>query len=337
RDSIAELMDIRPDFANVEQDGVLVQIAPEEVEIGSIITVKVGEKVPIDGIVTEGTSSLDTAALTGESVPREASIGDEIISGCVNLTAVLKIKTTKNFGSSTVSKILDLVENASNKKAVAENFISKFARIYTPCVVFAAMALAFIPPLVFGGNFSEWLNRGLIFLVISCPCALVISVPLSFFGGIGGASKQGILIKGSSYMETLANATTVVFDKTGTLTKGVFEVCEISPVGISEGELLKKAAMAEFYSNHPISLSLKKAFTETIDKSAIGKSEEIAGFGVKTEVNGEEIHVGNKKLMGKLGITCDNANTAGTILYIACNGAYCGHIVIADTIKDNCS
>ena len=341
RRNISDLMDIRPDYANVEQDGVLEKIDPDEVSIGTTIIVQPGEKVPIDGIITEGTSTLNTSALTGESLPREASAGDEVISGCINMTGVLKIRTTKEFGESTVSKILDLVENASSRKSKSEDFISKFARIYTPAVCFAALALAIIPPvvqLIIPGMTPEWgmwIYRALTFLVISCPCALVISIPLSFFAGIGGASKAGVLVKGSNYLESLSKARYVVFDKTGTLTRGVFEVNGIHHNEMEEEKLLEYAALAESASSHPISKSLQRAYGKRIDRSRVSNIREISGNGVIAEVDGIEVAAGNAKLMKTLNITPVNCHQVGTIIHMAVNGSYAGHIVISDVIKPN--
>ena len=333
RKSIASLMDIRPDYANIERDGTLVQVDPEEVAIDEIIVVKPGEKVPLDGVVVEGTTFVDTAALTGESVPREIFFGDEVISGCINQNGLIRVRVTKHFGESTVSKILDLVENSSSKKAKAESFITKFARYYTPAVVFAAIALAIIPPLVFGGDWKDWIHRALIFLVISCPCALVISVPLSFFGGIGGASKCGILVKGGNYMEALAAVDTVVFDKTGTLTKGVFNVSSVHPQGMDEKELLALAAYAENYSDHPISRSLKKAWGADIDAGRISDVEELSGRGVRARVDGKLVSAGNGKLMNEQSIEYDNNDEAGTVVHVALEDKYAGYIVISDEMK----
>ena len=339
RKNISELMDIRPDYANIEVDGNLEQVDPDEVEIGSIIVVKPGEKVPIDGRVVEGTSSLDTAALTGESLPREAAIGDEVLSGCINLTGLLKIETTKEFDESTASRILDMVENASSRKSQSENFISKFAKYYTPAVCYSALALAVLPPLVnllILGNpasFETWIYRALTFLVISCPCALVISIPLSFFAGIGGASSNGILIKGSNYLETLSQVKYVVFDKTGTITKGNFEVTGIHHNDGDDDKLLDYAAHIESFSSHPISLSLKKAYGKDIDQSRVTEIEEIGGHGVTGKVDGVGVAAGNGKLMKKLGIDYKECHDVGTIVHIAINGAYAGHIVISDEIK----
>lgn len=333
RKSIASLMDIRPDYANVERDGKLVQVDPDEVMIGDTIIVKPGERVPLDGKIIKGTSALDTSALTGESMPRDVEPGMEVISGCINQTGILTIQTTKEFGESTVAKILDLVENASDKKGKTENFISRFARYYTPAVVFAAIALAILPPLITGQAFSIWIYRALTFLVISCPCALVISIPLSFFGGIGGSSKIGVLVKGSNYLEALAHAETVVFDKTGTLTKGSFAVSKILPVGMKEPQFLELAAYAEDYSNHPISLSIKKAYGKKIDSSRITDVKEIAGHGVQSIIDGKIVFAGNAKLMEKENISYTPAATVGTVVYLACDGKYAGCIVIEDEIK----
>lgn len=333
RKSIASLMDIRPDYANVERDGKLVQVDPDEVMIGDTIVVKPGERVPLDGKIIKGTSALDTSALTGESMPRDVEPGMEVISGCINQTGILTIQTTKEFGESTVAKILDLVENASDKKGKTENFISRFARYYTPVVVFAAIALAILPPLITGQAFSIWIYRALTFLVISCPCALVISIPLSFFGGIGGSSKIGVLVKGSNYLEALAHAETVVFDKTGTLTKGSFAVSKILPVGMKEPQFLELAAYAEDYSNHPISLSIKKAYGKKIDSSRITDVKEIAGHGVQSIIDGKIVFAGNAKLMEKEHISYTPAATVGTVVYLACDGKYAGCIVIEDEIK----
>ena len=332
RKSISSLMDIRPDFANIEQNGKLVQVDPDKVSIGDTIVIKPGEKIPLDGIILEGSSSIDTAALTGESLPRDVAAGDDVISGCVNQSGVLRVQVTKAFGESTVAKILDLVENSSSKKAKAENFITKFARYYTPCVVIAAVLLAILPPL-FIGNWSEWIHRALIFLVISCPCALVISVPLSFFGGIGGASKHGILIKGGNYMEVLANTELVVFDKTGTLTKGVFNVTAIHPDDYPEASLLELAALAESYSDHPISRSLKEAYGMALDTSRVGEVSELSGRGVRAAVDGKTVCVGNDKLMDEIGVAWHPCHHVGTTVHVAVNGKYVGHIVISDEIK----
>lgn len=340
RKNISALMDIRPDYANVERDGILEQVDPDEVAIGSIIVVQPGEKVPIDGIITEGTSSLNTSALTGESLPREAMPGDEIISGCINMTGVLKIRTTKEFGESTVSKILQLVEESSSRKSKSENFISKFARVYTPAVCGAALLLAVVPPLfhLIAGSpagWAGWIYRALIFLVISCPCALVISIPLSFFAGIGGASKEGILIKGSNYMETLSKTKIVVFDKTGTLTQGVFEVNGVHHNSMEESKLLEYAALAECASSHPISKSLQKAYGKDIDRSRVTDIEEISGHGLTANVDGHQVAAGNTKLMERLGIPYVECHSVGTIIHLAIDSTYAGHIVISDIEKPN--
>ena len=332
RRNISDLMDIRPDYANIEKDGSLVQLDPDEVEIGSVIIVQPGEKVPIDGLVVEGVSSLNTAALTGESIPRDVREGDEIISGCINLTGVLKIRTTKAFGESTVSKILELVENASSRKSKSEEFISRFARYYTPAVVLSAIALALIPP-IFVGNWSMWIYRALTFLVISCPCALVISIPLSFFAGIGGASHEGILVKGSNFLEMLSKTKTVVFDKTGTLTQGVFEVVAVHHAAIDEHEIIELAAHVESYSSHPISKSLQKAYGMEIERSRVSDVEEISGHGVVGKVDGKTVAAGNLKLMKKLGIEAHDCHSVGTIIHVAVDGSYVGHIVISDVVK----
>lgn len=333
RKSIAGLMDIRPDYANVLIDGEIVTGNPEDVEIGDIIVVKAGEKIPLDGKVVEGSSTIDTSALTGESMPREAQTGSEVLSGCINLTGVLNIEVTKEFGESTVSKILDLVENASSKKANAENFITKFAKYYTPVVVIIAALLAVIPPLLFGGVWNDWIYRALSFLVVSCPCALVISIPLGFFGGIGGASKHGVLIKGSNYLEALADTQLVVFDKTGTLTKGKFSVTQINSVGMSDKELLELAAYAEAYSNHPISLSIKAAYDKAIDNSRVSDVEELAGYGVKAVIDGKTVLAGNTKLMEANNIAYTEVAAVGTVVHLAVNGVYGGYVMIADEIK----
>lgn len=339
RRNISDLMDIRPDYANIEQDGKLEQVDPDEVEIGSVIVVQPGEKVPIDGIVMEGSSTLNTSALTGESLPRDAKEGDEIISGCINMTGVLKIRTTKEFGESTVSKILDLVENASSRKSRSEEFITKFARIYTPAVVYSAVALAVLPPLVrmFGmgisADWGTWIYRALTFLVISCPCALVISIPLSFFAGIGGASNAGILVKGSNYLETLSRTKCVVFDKTGTLTQGVFEVNEVHHNEMDREKLLEYAALAESASSHPISRSLQRAYGREIDRSRVTDIREISGNGVTAMVDGIQVAAGNSKLMDKLGVKWIDCHQAGTIIHMAVDGRYAGHIVISDIEK----
>ena len=338
RQNISELMDIRPDYANMEKNGQLEQVDPDEVPVGSIITVQPGERVPIDGIVTEGESTLNTSALTGESLPREVNAGQEVISGCVNMTGLLRIRTTKEFGESTVARILDLVENSSMKKAKAENFITKFARYYTPAVCYGALALAVIPPvfhLLTGSPaaWSSWIFRALTFLVISCPCALVISIPLSFFGGIGGASRMGILVKGSNYLEALAKTKTIVFDKTGTLTRGVFEVSSLHPVGCTEAELLGTAALAECYSGHPISQSLRKAYGKPVDQSRVSEVNEVGGHGLTALVDGRRVAAGNARLMDKLGIACDAPAAPGTVVHIAIDGRYAGYVLISDQLK----
>ena len=339
RRNISDLMDIRPDYANIEKDGKLEKTDPDEVEIGSIIVVQPGEKVPIDGVIVEGSSSLNTSALTGESIPRDTKTGDEIISGCINMTGVLKIRTTKEFGESTVSKILDLVENASSRKSRSEDFISKFARVYTPAVCYAALALAFLPPLVqmlgFGlaPDWDTWIYRALTFLVISCPCALVISIPLSFFAGIGGASNAGVLVKGSNYLETLSRTKIVVFDKTGTLTQGIFEVNGIHHNELEDEKLVEYAALAESASSHPISKSLQKAYGREIDRSRVSDIREISGNGVTARVDGIEVAAGNDKLMKQLGIDYIECHVVGTIIHIAMDGKYAGHIVISDVVK----
>lgn len=341
RKNISELMDIRPDYANVERDGVLQQVDPDEVEIGSIVVVQPGEKVPIDGLVVEGSSSLNTSALTGESIPRDVKPGEEIISGCINLSGVLKVQTTKEFGESTVSKILELVENSSSRKSKSENFISKFARVYTPAVCYSALALALIPPLVSmlllgqPAMWGTWIYRALTFLVISCPCALVISIPLSFFAGIGGASKEGVLIKGSNYMETLSKTKYVVFDKTGTLTEGVFEVTGVHHNEIEEELLLEYAALAECASSHPISKSLQRACGKELDRNRVKEIQEISGHGITALVDGKQIAIGNDKLMKSLGISYEECHQVGSIIHMAIDGTYAGHIVIADVIKED--
>ena len=332
RKSIASLMDIRPDYANVERDGKLLQVDPEEVAVGDTITVKAGEKIPLDGLVLEGSSLVNTSALTGESVPRQVRPGDSVISGCVNQNGLLRVQVTKAFGESTVQKILDLVENASSKKAKAENFITKFARYYTPVVVFCALALAVVPPL-FVGDWTGWVQKALIFLVVSCPCALVISVPLSFFGGIGGASRQGILVKGGNYLEVLADTELVVFDKTGTLTKGVFQVTAIHPEGVSQQDLLELAALAESYSDHPISRSLKEAWGKALDTARVGQVEELSGRGVRAQVDGKEVWAGNGKLMEEIGLAYRPSGQVGTVVHVAAEGRYLGYILIADEVK----
>lgn len=338
RRNISELMDIRPDYANIEKDGTLEQVDPDEVEIGTIIVVQPGEKVPIDGVITEGTSTLNTSALTGESLPRDAKAGDEVISGCINMTGLLKIRTTKEFGESTVSKILELVENSSSRKSKSENFISKFAKYYTPAVCYGALALAFIPPIVLlimgkPAIWGDWIYRALTFLVISCPCALVISIPLSFFAGIGGASNQGILVKGSNYLETLAQTKYVVFDKTGTMTQGVFEVSGIHHNEMPDEKLLEYAALAECSSSHPISKSLQKAYGKPIDRNRVTDIEEISGNGVIAKVDGISVAAGNTKLMNRLGIAYQDCHHVGTVVHMAVDGKYAGHILISDIIK----
>lgn len=339
RKSIASLMDIRPDYANIEKDGKIEKVDPDEVKIGDIIIVKTGEKIPLDGVVVEGTSSLDTMALTGESVPRVVKTEDEVLSGCINKDGLLKIRVTKEFGESTVSKILDLVENASSKKSKSENFITKFAKYYTPTVVIIAVLLAFIPPIILKefSTFSAWLYRALSFLVVSCPCALVISIPLSFFGGIGGASKMGILIKGSNYLEALANTETVVFDKTGTLTEGIFEVQDIYAEGIEKDELLRIVAHAENYSNHPIAKSVKKAYNKEIDENIIKNPQELSGKGIWAKIDEKDILVGNEKLMVEEKIDFKKCDEVGTILYVAIDKKYVGYVLIADKIKQDSS
>lgn len=344
RKSITAMMDIAPDYANIERDGAIVEVDPDEVQVGDVIVVKPGERVPIDGVVVDGTSQLDTAALTGESVPRHVEVGGEVISGCINMTGVLRIRTTKLFGASTVSRILELVENASEKKARTENFITRFARVYTPIVTLAAVAIAVVPPLLGMGAWADWILRGLTFLVVSCPCALVISVPMSFFGGIGGASRLGILVKGSNYLEALAQVDAVVFDKTGTLTSGTFGVVGVHPAdAIGSDQLLAVAAHAEAFSDHPIALSIKKAYLDeapadserVIDQARIEGAAEESGHGVKATVDGHAVLVGNDKLMSAHGISCPDCELTGTILHVAIDGAYAGHIVIADTVKDD--
>ena len=341
RRNISDLMDIRPDYANVEKDGELEQVDPDEIEIGTVIVVQPGEKVPLDGIIVEGEASLNTSALTGESLPRDVKTGDEIISGCINMNGVLKIRTTKEFGESTVSKILELVENASSRKSRSENFISKFAKIYTPAVCYGALALAILPPIVrmaFMGlapEWGDWVYRALTFLVISCPCALVISIPLSFFAGIGGASREGVLVKGSSFLETLSQTKIVVFDKTGTMTKGVFEVNGIHHSPYKDEELLEYAALAESYSTHPISKSLQRAYGKPIDKNRVSDVEEIGGHGLTAKVDGKVVAAGNAKLMKKLGIEYHDCSHVGTIVHVAIDGKYAGHILISDVIKEH--
>ena len=338
RRNISEIMDIRPDYANVERDGVLEKVDPDEVEVGTLIVVQPGEKVPIDGVVEEGTSTLNTAALTGESIPRDVTVGEEIISGCINLSGVLKVRTKKEFGESTVSKILDLVENASSRKSKSENFIARFARVYTPAVCYAALALAVLPPvvsLILGspGAWGKWIYRALTFLVMSCPCALVISIPLSFFAGIGGASREGILVKGSNYLETLSDVTTVVFDKTGTLTRGVFEVTGIHHNSLEEEKVLEYTALAESASSHPISKSLQAAYGKPLDRSRVSDIQEISGEGVTARVDGVSVAAGNRKLMQRLGVEYRDCHCSGTIIHVALDGQYAGHIVISDILK----
>ena len=339
RRNISELMDIRPDYANVEKDGELEQVDPDEVEVGTVIVVQPGEKVPIDGVITEGSSTLNTSALTGESLPREAKAGDEVISGCINMTGLLKIQTTREFGESTVSKILELVENSSSRKSRSENFISKFARYYTPAVCYGALALAILPPIVrilalgLAPEWGDWIYRALTFLVISCPCALVISILLSFFAGIGGASHEGVLVKGSNYLETMAQTKYVVFDKTGTMTQGVFEVSGVHHNTIPEEQLLEYAALAECSSSHPISKSLQKAYGKPIDRNRVTDIEEISGHGVKAKVDGVEVAVGNVKLMKKMNFPYSECHEVGTIVHVAVDGTYAGHILISDQLK----
>ena len=334
RQSISEMMDICPEYANIEVDGVLTQVDPDEVEIGNFIVVKPGERIPLDGVVIEGESLVDTAALTGESGPRKAAAGDEVISGCVNGSGTLKVEVTKEFEDSTVAKILELVENASSKKANVENFITKFAKYYTPVVTIGAVILAVLPPLILGGGWGEWVQRACIFLVISCPCALVISVPMGFFGGIGAASRLGVLVKGSNYLEAVSEMTTIVFDKTGTLTKGEFKVTEILPQGCSEEELLELAALGEGYSNHPIAGSIKEAYGKTADMNRVSDAEEIAGHGIRVLIDGKEILIGNGKLMRQQHIDYVSCKSSGTVVYVASEGVFAGAIVISDTVKD---
>ena len=339
RQSISDMMNICPEYANIEEDGVLTQVDPDDVEVGTIIVVKPGERIPLDGIVTEGTSMIDTAALTGESVPRRATVGDEIISGCVNGSSTIKVKVTKAFEDSTVTRILELVENASSKKAKVENFITRFAIYYTPVVTIGAVILAILPPLILGGGWADWIQRACIFLVISCPCALVISVPLGFFGGIGASSKIGILVKGSNYLEAVAEMTTIVFDKTGTLTKGEFKVSEVQPSAdknntIGKEELLEIAAYGEGYSNHPIANSIREAYGKTLSMERVTDTEEIAGHGIHTFIDGREVYLGNAKLMDAQNIAYTENKTAGTVVYVACNNVFAGSIVISDTVKE---
>lgn len=334
RQSISDMMDICPEYANIEVDGKLTQVDPDDVELGSIIVIKPGERIPLDGVVQEGESFIDTAALTGESVPRKATVGDEVISGCVNGSGTLKVQTTKEFDDSTVARILELVENASSKKAKVENFITKFARYYTPVVTIGAVILAILPPLILGGGWSEWIERACIFLVISCPCALVISVPLGFFGGIGAASRIGVLVKGSNYLEAVAEMETIVFDKTGTLTKGEFKVQEICPVNRSKEELLELAALAEGYSTHPIAGSIREAYGKELNIERVGQAEEIAGCGISVPVDGKEVLIGNEKLMKERNIDYMPDKSAGTVVYAACEGSFAGTIVIADSVKE---
>ena len=339
RQSISDMMNICPEYANIEEDGVLTQVDPDDVEVGSIIVVKPGERIPLDGIVTEGTSMIDTAALTGESVPRRATVGDDIISGCVNGSSTIKVKVTKAFEDSTVARILELVENASSKKAKVENFITRFAKYYTPVVTIGAVILAILPPLILGGGWADWIQRACIFLVISCPCALVISVPLGFFGGIGASSKIGILVKGSNYLEAVAEMTTIVFDKTGTLTKGEFKVSEVPPSAeknntIGKEELLEIAAYGEGYSNHPIANSIREAYGKTLSMERVTDTEEIAGHGIHTFIDGREVYLGNAKLMEAQNIAYTENKTAGTVVYVACNNVFAGSIVISDTVKE---
>lgn len=334
RQSISAMMDICPEYANIEQNGVLTQVDPDDVEVGDIIVIKPGERIPLDGVVIEGESLVDTAALTGESVPRSAKAGDEIISGCVNGSGTLKVKVTKEFDDSTVAKILELVENASSKKAKVENFITKFAKYYTPVVTIGAVVLALVPPLVLGGGFAEWIQRACIFLVISCPCALVISVPMGFFGGIGAASKVGVLVKGSNYLEAVAEMTTIVFDKTGTLTKGEFKVAQIQPQGMTETELLEIAALGEGYSTHPIANSIREAYGKTPDMKRTENANEIAGHGISITVDNKAVLIGNEKLMKKEGIVYTPCQIGGTVVYVACDGKFAGTLVISDTVKD---
>ena len=335
RKSVAKLMDIRPDYANVVRDGEIVVVDPDEVSVKEIILIKPGEKIPLDGVVIEGNSTLNTLALTGESMPREVIVGDEVLSGCVNNTGILKLEVRKEFGESTVSKILDLVENASSRKANSENFITKFARYYTPIVVIIAVILAIFPPLLFNLSFNDWLYRALSFLVVSCPCALVISIPLSFFGGIGAASKIGVLVKGSNYLEALSDTKIIVCDKTGTLTEGVFKVQKVCSVGISDDELLKYAVYSEVYSNHPISISLKEAYNKKIDKNLVTATKEISGKGILATVDGKEVLVGNEKLMREYRVKYTKSKEVGTVIYVAIDNQFVGFIIIADKIKED--
>ena len=334
RQSISDMMNICPEYANIEEDGVLTQVDPDDVEVGTIIVVKPGERIPLDGIVTEGTSMIDTAALTGESVPRRATVGDEIISGCVNGSSTIKVKVTKAFEDSTVARILELVENASSKKAKVENFITRFAKYYTPVVTIGAVILAILPPLILGGGWADWIQRACIFLVISCPCALVISVPLGFFGGIGASSKIGILVKGSNYLEAVAEMTTIVFDKTGTLTKGEFKVTDVITENGSKEELIELAALGEGYSNHPIANSIREAYGKELDLNRVTNTEEIAGHGIKAVIDGKTVLLGNEKLMKSESIFYTPCKSMGTVVYVACNGVFEGAVVISDTIKD---
>ena len=334
RQSISDMMDICPEYANIEKDGVLQQVDPDDVEVGSIIVIKPGERIPLDGVIVEGESLIDTAALTGESVPRSAKAGDEIISGCVNGSGTLKVRTTKEFDDSTVAKILELVENASSKKARVENFITRFAKYYTPVVTIGAVILAILPPLILGGGWAEWIQRACIFLVISCPCALVISVPLGFFGGIGAASQIGVLVKGSNYLEAVAEMDTIVFDKTGTLTKGEFKVTEVQSEQLSKEELIELAALGEGYSNHPIANSIREAYGKELDLNRVTQTEEVAGHGIKAVIDGKTVLLGNEKLMKAEKITYTGCKSIGTVVYVACDGVFEGAVVISDTIKD---
>ncbi len=334
RQSITAMMDICPEYANIEEDGELTQVDPDDVEVGTVIVIKPGERIPLDGVVVEGDSLIDTAALTGESVPRRARTGDEVVSGCVNGSGTLKVRTTKEFDDSTVAKILELVENASSKKARVENFITRFAKYYTPIVTVAAVLLAILPPLVLGGGWSDWIQRACIFLVISCPCALVISVPLGFFGGIGAASKVGVLVKGSNYLEAVAEMTTIVFDKTGTLTKGEFKVSKLHAADCGEAELLELAALGEGYSNHPIANSIREAYGRALDMNRVTDAEEIAGHGIRVRVDGKEVLIGNEKLMKSEKISYTPCTDGGTLVYVACQGRFAGCVVISDTIKE---